>query len=227
MSRAGERFRAMARTNRLSRRTAHRHGLRTHRGSLRGREGPPAPARSGRASCRPAVARPPDALAPPRSRRRHGRNGAALPDLDRRPRLRIRARSAAQATVRALGPDGERRCTGACSVMASRACRMSKATSPSARSSSATPSGSSTSTSPKCRLPRASSFSSSVSTEHPSSLSLNSLQLPTERRPGSSCSTCPRPCPTRSTRFLPTMASSSPSNPGTGTPSTPGQCAST
>ena len=79
-------------------------------------------------------------------------------------------------------------------------------TNPGGRCSSATPSGSFTSTSPKCRWPRASSFSSSVSTALPSSPSLNSLPPLTERRLGSSCSTCSKPCPTRSSRFLPTTS---------------------
>ncbi|PYF08677.1 hypothetical protein C8J30_1115 [Rhodobacter viridis] len=59
----------------------------------------------------------------------------------------------------------------------------------------------STSTSLRCRRRRASSICSSESTGLPSSLSLNSLQLLTERRPGRSCRICAKPCPTRSTRF--------------------------
>ena len=60
---------------------------------------------------------------------------------------------------------------------------------------------SSTSTSQRCRRPRASSTCSSASTGRPSSPLFNSLQKLTERQPGSSCSTCSRPCPTGSTRF--------------------------
>ena len=74
-------------------------------------------------------------------------------------------------------------------------------TSPSDRSSNAIPSASSISTLPRCRPPRASSTCSSASTGHLSSSLLNSLQLLTERQPRSSCSTCSRPCPIRSTRF--------------------------
>ena len=85
----------------------------------------------------------------------------------------------------------------------------------------------STSTLPRCRRPRASSTCSSESTGLPSSPSLNALQRLTERPHGNSCSTCSRPCHTRSGRFLPTTGSSSPSSPGTATPSPPGRCAST
>ena len=66
---------------------------------------------------------------------------------------------------------------------ASPAFRMSKATSPSARSSSATPSDSSTSISPRCRQLNGSSISSWALIERPSSPSLNSLQRLTEGRP--------------------------------------------
>ena len=59
--------------------------------------------------------------------------------------------------------------------------------------------GSSISTSPRCRRLEASSISLWALTERPSSPSLNSLQRLTERPPGSSCSTCSTPCPTRST----------------------------
>lgn len=94
-----------------------------------------------------------------------------------------------------------RRCTAVCSVTVSRACRISKATSRSARSSNATPSASSSSTSPRCRPPRASCICSLALTAQPSSPSLNSLQLLTERRLPSSFSTCSRPCHARCTQF--------------------------
>ena len=77
-------------------------------------------------------------------------------------------------------------------------------------------------------------------TGQPSSPSPNSLQQRTERLPGSSCSTCWKPCPIRSTPFSPIEplerhwserrwrgAFSSPSSPETATPSTHGRCALT
>jgi hypothetical protein len=77
------------------------------------------------------------------------------------------------------------------------------------------------------RRPRASFTCSSESTGQQSSLSPNSLKRLTEKLHGSSCSTCSKLCPIRSTRFLPITGFSSQNSPGTGTPSTPGQCAST
>ena len=59
--------------------------------------------------------------------------------------------------------------------------------------------GSSTSISPRCRQLKGSSISSWALIERPNSPSLNSLQRLTERRPGSFCSTCLRPCLTKST----------------------------
>ena len=64
-------------------------------------------------------------------------------------------------------------------------------------------------------------------TGQPSSPSPNSLQQRTERLPGSSCSTCWKPCPIRSTPFSPTTAFSSPSSLGTATPFILGPCVST